>query len=55
MSVRQSEFLGWILWILSLGWEHLADMQKLKFARWESSVSIFAIKHDFEILQVSEG
>ena len=27
------EILGWMLWVISLGWEHLADSQKLNFAR----------------------
>ena len=27
------ETLGWGLWLISLGWEHLADSQKLNFAR----------------------
>ena len=27
------EILGWLLWVISLGWEHLADSQKLNFAR----------------------
>ena len=29
------ETLGWLLWVISLGWEHLADSQKLNFARYE--------------------
>ena len=28
------ETLGWGLWVISLGWEHLADSQKLNFARF---------------------
>ena len=28
------ETLGWGLWVISLGWEHLADSQKLNFARY---------------------
>ena len=31
------ETLGWGLWVISLGWEHLADSQKLNFARYRGS------------------
>ena len=36
------ETLSWGLWAISLGWEHLADSQKLNFARFpETRRSIF--------------
>ena len=28
-----TEMAGWVLWLLSLAWEHVADLQKVQFAR----------------------
>ena len=40
------ETLGWGMWLISLGWEHLADSQKLNFARCshQSLLSLYSSK-----------